>query len=235
MDGRRVFVLVHSPLVGPLTWRLVQEEMERRGVEAAVPSLNDVNDVEQPFWRQHAASFADGLAGIGQDRRLVLVAHSGAGPILPALRQATPHVVDAYIFVDAGIPRPAASRLDLMALQDAVWTETFGRSLQTGDRFPTWREDDLIGEIPDPELRRQLVAEINPRALAFFAEPLPVFDGWPDVGCGYIKFTASYAWDFVQAQADGWPVSEVDAGHFHMLVDPGAVTDEIMRLVNEIG
>lgn len=234
MDGQPVFVLIHSPLVGPVTWRLVQEEMRRRGVDVVVPALSDAGHAGMPFWWQHAASFAQDLAEVPPDRRLVLIAHSGAGPILPALRWAVTNPVDAYLFVDAGIPQPDASRLDLMKLQDQPWAESFHQSLQSGARFPTWNEDDLRNEVPDPGLRRQLVAEINPRSLTFFAERLPVFESWPDAPCGYIKFTASYAWDFAQAKAAGWPVHEVDVRHFHMLVDPSAVTDEIMRITNGV-
>jgi hypothetical protein len=77
-------------------------------------------------------------------------------------------------------------------------------------------------------VRHQLVAEIRPRSLPFFTEPIPTFDGWPDAPCVYIKFSESYAWDAEQARQSGWPVREIDAGHFHMLVDPAAVADWIV-------
>ena len=69
----------------------------------------------------------------------------------------------------------------------------------------------------------------------FFAEPIPVFSGWPDAPCAYIKFSAPYDWDFRQAKQAGWLVREVNAGHFHMLVDPSVVTDVIVDLVEELG
>jgi hypothetical protein len=35
-----VFMLIHSPLVGPFTWSLVAEELRARGQEMFVPTLS---------------------------------------------------------------------------------------------------------------------------------------------------------------------------------------------------
>ena len=45
-----VFVLVHSPSVGRLTWAPVADRLEARGQESIVPSLLDVADAAAPFW-----------------------------------------------------------------------------------------------------------------------------------------------------------------------------------------
>jgi hypothetical protein len=79
-----------------------------------------------------------------------------------------------------------------------------------------------------------MVAEIRPRALDFFTEPIPVFDGWPDAPCVYILFSEPYKSAAVQARESGWPTYELKAGHFHMLVDANAVTDLILEAVNKL-
>jgi len=234
MSKDLTYVLIHSPLVGPLTWQLVKAEMEQRGLEAITPTLSNDSDSAQPYWQQHAASFSRELIQIPQDRDLVLVAHSGAGPLLPAMRQTLNQSMIGYVFVDAGIPRDNASRLDLMRLQDSRWAEEFHQTLLRGEQFPQWNAEDLREVIPNATLRQKMVAEINPRALAFFTEPIPVFAGWPDAPCAYIKFSASYAWDFEQAKSANWAVREMNAGHFHMLVDPSSVTDMIIETVQEL-
>src|SRR4026208_268089 len=152
--------------------------MKRPGIEAIVPTLIDHPNSTQPYWQQHADSIAGSLSQIPQEWSLILVAHSGAGPLLPIIRQSTSHAIGAYIFVDAGIPRDNASRLDLMKLEDDQWAGQFHQSLLQGGRFPTWKEADLREVIPDDALRQQMVAEIHPRALAFFTEPIPVFARW---------------------------------------------------------
>jgi len=79
-----------------------------------------------------------------------------------------------------------------------------------------------------------MVAEIRPRSLPYFAEPIPVFYGWPDALCACIKFSAPYEWDLVQAKQAGWLVHELNVGHFHMLVEPWAVTDLIVNTVQKL-
>src|SRR5437868_5068944 len=56
-----VFALLHSPLVGPFTWSLVAEHLRQRGVETAVPALDDVEGSPVPYWQQHAGAVARGL------------------------------------------------------------------------------------------------------------------------------------------------------------------------------
>jgi hypothetical protein len=235
MDENIIYALIHSPLVGPLTWQLVYSEMEKRGLEAIVPTLSEHPNSALPFWQQHAESVAHRLTRIPQSRSIVLVAHSGAGPLLPIIRQSLAHSIGAYVFADAGLPRDRSSRIDLMRSHDQSWAEQFHQTLLQGGRFPTWNEDDLREVIPDDDLRRKMVAEINPRPLSFFTEPIPVFAGWPDAPCAYIKFSAPYDGDARQARQANWPVREMNAGHFHMLVDPSGVTDVIVNAVQELG
>jgi hypothetical protein len=235
MDKKLNYALLHSPLVGPLTWQLVHDEMKQRGIEAIMPTLIDHPNSIQPYWQQHAESFARSLNPIPQNQSMVLVAHSGAGPLLPIIRKSIPHPIHAYVFVDAGIPSNDLSRMDLMKLEDPEWADEFHQTLLQGERFPTWSEDDLREVVPDEVLRRKMAAEINPRSLDFFTERIPVFSNWPDAPCAYIKFSESYEWDFKQAEQAHWLVREVSAGHFHMLVAPSAVTDMIVESAKQLG
>ena len=229
-----MYILIHSPLVGPLTWSRVASEMQARGLEALVPALEDSPSSRDPFWRQHADSVARSFSGTPRERPVILVAHSGAGPLLPVIRQSIPNPVRAYVFVDAGIPQDGATRLDLMKLEDPQWAQEYQTHLESGGRFPTWSNEDLREILPDDHLRAQMVSELRPRGLDFFTEPIPVFPGWPDAPCIYILFSPPYHRTAVEARRMGWITKILDAGHFHMLVDPIAVTDMIIQAVNEI-
>jgi hypothetical protein len=233
MDRDSFFVLIHSPLVGPLTWNMVGDEMRQRGFDVLIPALADSSDAQEPFWKQHAESVSKALAQLPDETPLVLVAHSGAGPLLPAIRQLIPNPVRAYVFVDAGIPRDGASRLDLMKSEDPEWANDFQKELERGGTFPTWSFDDLQEVIPDPSLRERMVAELNARGLDFFTESIPVFQGWPDAPCAYIQFSAAYDQPAAQAQQEGWASQKLDAGHFHMLVEPREVTELLIQAVDE--
>jgi surfactin synthase thioesterase subunit len=229
-----VIVLIHSPLVGPITWSLVADALRRRGLEVAVPTLVDADEGEAPFWEQHAAAVARDVGAIAAGAPLVLVGHSGAGPLLPTIARRLGHPVAAYIFADAGIPADGASYLDLMATEDRAFAEHLRQQLRDGEHFSAWREEELRSAIPNVRLRRRMVAELQPRALAFIAEPIPVFPGWPDAPCGYLKFSAAYDMPAARARREGWAYREVAGGHFHMLADPLAVTDALLDLVEQL-
>ena len=218
-----VVALIHSPLVGPLTWFLVAERLRESGIEALTPELRDAVGSDAPYWRQHAESVGYALRTVPPDRPLTLVGHSGAGSLLPAIRQAAGRPVAGYIFVDAGLPHDGRSRLDEMHAESPEYAAELRAHIAAGGRFPEWTDDDLREIIPDDRLRRQMLAELRPRALDFFAEPIQVFAGWPDAPCSYIQLSPAYAGPAEEARRAGWPVRTFDAGHFHMLVDPVAV------------
>jgi hypothetical protein len=69
--------------------------------------------------------------------------------------------------------------------------------------------------------------------LDFFSEPIPVSKGWPDASCVYIKLSPAYQYSASQAWEAGWLTYELEAGHFHMLVDPAAVTDLLIEAVHK--
>src|SRR5689334_11720032 len=159
MNKNNVYVLIHSPLVGPLTWKLVADKMHQRHLDAIIPRLEDSPDSKESFWKQHADSVTRSLKHIPADTPVTLVAHSGAGPLLPAIRRSIPNPVHAYVFVDAGLPDDDATRLDLMRSEESDWAQQFQAYLEGGGRFPNWSSDDLLEIIPKQSLREQMLAE----------------------------------------------------------------------------
>jgi hypothetical protein len=229
-----LFVLIHSPLVGSLTWTLVADQLRQRGWKGIVPALVDVPHSEEPYWKQQAKSVSQALGELPRTAPLILVAHSGAGPLLPVIRQSVPNPVHAFVFVDAGIPHENATRLEMMRTEGSTWAQDFQAYLEAGGRFPNWSSEDLREILPEDRLREQLLAELRPRGLDFFIEPIPVFDGWPDAPCAYILFSPPYQRAEIEARQMGWFTYTLKAGHFHMLVDPGTVTDLILKAIYEI-
>jgi hypothetical protein len=226
-----VFLLVHSPLVGPYTWASVADELWRRGYDAVVPSLYDLEEGDSPYWQRHALVVRRALEPVPADRAIILVAHSGAGPMLPTFRDQLAQRVTGYIFVDAGLPKDNASRLDQFESQAVAdeWRQRAPNGL-----IPVWTDGDLAEDIPDTTIRQRFVSELRPMPLAIYEEPLPVFAGWPDAPCSYILFSPFYERYAIQAHRLGWPIRQFEAGHFHMLVDPAAVTDALLDVATSM-
>jgi pimeloyl-ACP methyl ester carboxylesterase len=223
--ARPAIVLVHSPLCGPSTWARLAPELTARDWTVVVPELYD--DGRPPYWRQHADSVT---AQLPADRAPILVAHSGAGALLPAV--ATP--ARGYVFLDAGLPgRNGMSRLDAMASESADFAAELRADLEAGGRFPEWTPDALRGLVPDPAA---FVGDLRPRGLDFFTEPIPAPADWPAAPGGYVHFSAPYDGPARDAAALGWPVERIaSAGHFPMLIDPVAVADAIERVAAALG
>src|SRR3954447_4643218 len=94
------FVLVHSPLVGPTTWRWVADVLSTAGHETVVPDLRAVAASGLPD-----AVVATAAAMVPQEwAAVVIVGHSGAGSLIPSIAATLGRRTVQIIFVDAGLP-----------------------------------------------------------------------------------------------------------------------------------
>lgn len=218
-----MFVLVHSPLVGPYSWALVAQALRARGHQVTVPEVRSLERDGPPFWARHTEAVA---RAVGAERRdaVVLVGHSGAGRLLPICGPRIPADVTAYIFVDADVPEKTESRLDGMHAEVA---QQFCDAAQDGF-LPPWPEDVFKQEIQDQAIRRRLVSELSPLPLAVYEEPIPLPDDWPDARCAYVQLSHRYPEAVARAEREGWPIHRFDADHFFLLVDPNAVASALV-------
>ncbi len=231
-DPSPVFVLIHSPLVGPLTWQPVAAALRRRGVRSVVPSLRDA-PASLPYWAGHVAAVVAAIWATDLDKVApVLVSHSGAGVLLPAVGAALGCPVDGYVFVDSDLPVDGRSRLDLFTLGNPDAAAEFRAAADAAGLLPPWTEADLAEAIPDPDLRRRFVAELQPLPLAVYEEPIPVPPAWPDAPCGYVHFSPAYTAAVDQARALGWLVVDLPGSHFRLLTDPVAVAEALLGLMH---
>ena len=228
------FALIHSPLVGPSTWKLVAAQLQQYRYQVIAPTLVDSESDTRAYWEQHAESAARAVNAAPTDDSCVLVGHSGAGPILPAIGERLKRPPSGYIFVDAGLPSHQASRLEMMKSESSEWANEFEKHLAAGGRYPDWSEADLQSLIPDDDLRQQLLKEIRARTLSFFTERISVPEDWPMTPCGYIQFTETYEVPAARARQLGWPFIKFPAGHFHMLVESIRVADMLVQIGRQL-
>ena len=241
MTDAATTVLVHSPLTTSAVWGGLPDVLRGRGHDVAVVDVRD--DDSPPYAAGFVARAALQVRAAAADGPVLLVAHSGAGYLLPLLgsaRRAARARVVGYLFLDAGLPptRPT-SRLDLLRaeLSDAAADE-FAGLLAAGGSFPDWSDDDLRELVPADEPRATLVGSLRPRGAGFFAEPVPVAPDWPDAPCGLLRLSGSYDGAARLAGLRGWPVllgpDDRPGGHFAMLVDPESVADDLETLVGRL-
>jgi hypothetical protein len=122
-----------------------------------------------------------------------------------------------------------------MAIGDGEFAAQLKEIYGRGRRFPDWTDEILRDVVPDPRRRRQLMSELRPQPFRFWEETVPVFEGWPDAPCGYVRFSPGPAYEEPAAEAvrRGWPLREIAGDHFHMLVDPASVAGALLLLGGE--
>jgi len=223
-----IFLLVHSPLVGPSTWLPVARELVRRGHGALVPSLLGAADAPPPHWR-HCVSAVREQVGKPRDP-IVLVGHSGAGLLLPAIADCVSATVSRLLFVDSGIPvRTGETPVVPQRFIDELATLAVGGRLPPWSKW--WGEDAMSDLIPDEGQRDMLAAEMPSVSLDHLRERIPSPAGWDRVPCGYLLLSDAYIDAAAEARERGWRVEHIiGAQHLHIVVAPGAVTDALLRL-----
>lgn len=160
---------------------------------------------------------------------VTLVAHSGAGPLLPAIEERLSVPVRCCVFVDATLPARAGST-------PVVPPQFLGalRALAHDGRLPRWSQwwgpQGISALVPDEALRTQLESEMPSLPLAVLEESVPVPQGWPLSRCGYLQFSEVYGTEAAEARSRGWPVTTLPGGHLHMLVDPESVASALLEL-----
>lgn len=223
-----LLLLIPSPLGGPDTWQSVRDELGRRGVPSIICPLPLDEDAPEALWSQQAGAVAAVIAGLATSLPLVLVGHSGAGAILPAVGAISSNRVQGYVIVDGPVPRDGLSHLDMMRGNSPRLAEAVRSALAAGRRFPD----------PDAQSRARKDGErpvsASPRGRRFFEEPIAVPAGWSDSSCGYIKLSAAFDQPYQEALTRGWPTRSLDGDHFMMLTDASSVTDALVGVVAEM-
>jgi hypothetical protein len=235
MTPMPLLVLLHSPLVGPLTWQPAATSLHAAGYHVAVPSLTGVVDTGPPSYRKLAGRVAETIRQANPSGAVVLIGHSGAGALLPAAAEATDSPLAAVVFVDAILPHPGVSWFETAP---PVLREQLGGLAHDDGRLPAWDRwfpPEVMTELlPEENLRRRFIAELPRVPLAYLEERAPVVSGWPPARCGYLRLSGAYDEVADEAERRGWLVVREAADHLAMLTRPAAISGLLDRLVKAL-
>lgn len=220
------YVLVHSPFTGPAVWRAAVEAFGRRGLQAQAVRLSP----------RAAPSYA-GLAAItveqGGAEPAVLVVHSGAGGLAPAIVAAGGAAFRAVVFVDAVMPHPGRSWFDTAgdALGAKLRAEASDGEVKRWDR---WFPDGALASLVPEADRDAFVAELAPTPLAYLDEPAPTKEIPQDIACTYLRLSKVYEDEAAKARRLGWPTLRLDADHLAMMTRPDEVVSSVIELTKRL-
>ncbi|MFF9087471.1 alpha/beta hydrolase [Streptomyces sp. NPDC014991] len=224
-----VFVLVHSPSVGPSTWHPVAEHLTAAGYRVRVPSLLHIADGSPPFWPRVVDAVRDDLRQVTAGSPVMLVAHSNAGLFVPVIRSGLDHPVTHSVFVDAALP----ARAGQTPVASHEFLE-FLRPMVVKGRLPRWTdwwdEADVAPMFADPAVRRKVIEEQPTLPLSYYEQHIPVPAGWDDHPCSYLLFGPPYDDASAEARARGWRAAHLPGAHLHQTVDPAGTARHLVAL-----
>ena len=220
------FILVHSPLVGPVTWSWVARELQQRRHRVLVPSLKGA--AISGSWQR----CVDVAIREAPSETVVLVGHSGAGPLLPAIASRMESSPKRLVFVDAALPL-LASDTPLVPKEFL----DFLKGLARNGMLPKWSEWFGAGAmeelIPDDERRAAVLADLPELPLSYFTERVPMPAEWASVEGAYILLSDPYRSDAARAASRGWPVRELLGAHLDIVTRSSAVADMLLELARD--
>lgn len=234
MAGLPTLILVHSPLLAPMTWEPTGQRLQAAGYPVVVPSLRSGFEGGPPYYPRLAAQVEQALDPGQRLDQIVLVGHSGAGGLLSVISEALDGT-DGAIFVDAILPHAGASWFDTASTQ---LEDQLRKLVRQDGRLPAWdhwfRPETLERLIPDADLRARLCEELPELPLLYFDEVAPLTETWPDDCCGYLQLSRNYEEAADEAENRGWSVLRRELDHLAILTQPETINSLIIELVGAV-
>jgi pimeloyl-ACP methyl ester carboxylesterase len=219
-----MFVLVHSPLVSPATWRWVAEVLRRLGHEAVVPDLTVAATAGDPHAVIRAAR-----PPTATDTP-VIVGHSGAGFLLPWIAASAGSPPRRLVFVDAGVPPCEGDATAGANVLDGLRGLAVDGILPIWSRW--WGEGAMETLVADEARRNDVDAELPEVPLAFYETPMTIPAGWCGTPGAFVLLSEAYRQDATTATALGWRVVELPGGHLDIVNHPEAIGRTLVDLVD---
>ena len=217
------FLLLHSPLVTRVTWKLVGLHLEAAGYEVTLVAFDNAARPGEALYEHHLSQIKTATPDF-EECSIIAVAHSGAGNLLALL---DPELMAGCVFMDAIFPTVEASRFDLFDDPASVeaWRDVAARH---DGVLPAAMLTRFGEQVLDSGVRQDFIAGLVDVPVELFEEPIPVHAKWPLVRRGlYVQWTDSYAADAQRAAGAGFEVRWDESAHFKMLNRP----DEVARLL----
>ena len=222
-------VLLHSPLVGPGTWRVLSPLLRSKGYGVAVADFSAVMAGPGPYYPELVRCARSVIANAGNT---VLIAHSGAGALVPALAEQGDAI--GALFVDALLPHPGRSWFETAPAEFVFRLEKLARDGRVPPWHLWWQADAVKSLFKDAGTFDRFAAELNALPLAYLNEAAPASVLARNFPTAYLQLSAGYAAEAAIAQRNGWPVRQLALHHLAMLTHCDAVAGEIGRLVDTI-
>jgi pimeloyl-ACP methyl ester carboxylesterase len=234
-DGEELgLVLLHGAMLGGWIWARVEPLLAGPALAVDLPgrgsrpadvttlTLGDVVDsvvADIESWRVE---------------RVVLVAHSLSGILIPALISRLPGRAVRAVFVSAAVPEPGASYLDVLPRSERVFFRVVLRTQRKGVLTPGWAARRALCNDLDEPTTRLVLQGLTREAPGLYGAPVPgdIPASMPTL---YVRLSADRGFspavqDEMIARLHAPRLEEMDAGHLPMLGNP----DRLAAIINSV-
>lgn len=195
-----------------------------RGHEVGVADLRPALELDGPLWPEMVRLAR--IAGRHLREPVDVIAHSGAGALLPGIGAAMGPSLGRLVFVDAVLP-PASGPHRFQGLLQKVEELAGG-----ADRLPSWwewwPEDTVARLVPDRSLRKTLQADTPRVPVEWWRQEIPTPTAWAERRHLYVRLSTPYDEDAERARSMGFDVVTLDSHHLAIATDPEGVLDAVL-------
>ncbi len=224
------YCLIHGSGQGPDGWRMLVDELKRRGHGVLTPAFQVSRTDAGLAW--HAETIVNDLDNSGMNPAdVVCVAHSASGMYLPLIAERwSPR---RMVFLAAVVPRPGVSIIEQYQADPSMFNSAWVGQNPLEDKVAL---DFVYHDCPADRLDWALSTRIVFYAKRAMEEPCPL-RAWPAVPSSYIVCsddrTITPAWQRKAArELLGVEPVELPGGHCPHVSRPDALADVLQRVKN---
>lgn len=218
-------LLIHPPLLAPVVFSRLAPLLQAGGHQVTVPDLREAITTGPvgAWWRR-----AVDVAATSMPQAQVVLAHSGAGALVPPLIQRLPQAA-AVVLIDAVLP-PAAG-----VHRTSPQVRAMVADLAVDGLLPAWTSwwppRELEAQVPDEEDRAALVEATPALPASLYDVDVPAPTGWEPASRSYLRLSPAYVAELEHAAERGWRVEHRDGNHLDVLTQASVVAAAVERLL----
>lgn len=236
---RVAFVLVHGAFHGAWCWDRVRPLLEQAGRDVVTPTLTGLGERAGELSPDIGLStHVDDVVQVleqGDLRDVVLVGHSYAGMILPAVAVRAADRLARLVFLDAFVPKDGDRCFDLMPAEAGEGIRQQAQAEGDGWRFPPFSLEAL-GIVADEDVR-SVGPRLSPQPLKTYEEAVRLPPGeWESVQRTYVFCTGRAFRGLFERFADeastdpGSDRIDLDVAHEPMITAPEALSKALVQV-----
>ena len=221
-------VLIHGSELGAWVWERVVAQLRSPAFPVDLPGRGS-----RPADRC-AVRLQDAVRSVADDvgqwdvERVVLVAHSFSGVLVPALAVSLGERVAAVVLVGAAVPQDGKAWLDLLPLPQRLFLRGLYKLRPGGQLSPEGDNRKTLCNDLDAETTAWFVARRVPEAPGYLLDPVPTATFPSDVPLHYVRLLddrsiSDPVRDRMVGSLPHARVHDLHSGHLPMLSQPAAL------------